>query len=71
MTANNIYMIWSGRITSDIGEEVISFNETKLLEDMIDSTVRRRVFSVLVETMENMSKYGVESRPKSYMECPW
>lgn len=70
MTANNIYMIWSGRITSDIGEEVISFNETKLLEDMIDSTVRRRVFSVLVETMENMSKYGVEKQAEELYGMP-
>ena len=37
--------------------KVISFNETKLLEDMIDSALGKS-FHVLVETMENMSKYG-------------
>ncbi len=70
MTDNRVYMIWSGHITSDIGEEVISFNETKLLEDMIDTTIRRKVFSVLVETIENVAKYGVDKRSEELFGMP-
>jgi len=70
MTANSIFMVWSGHITSDIGEEVISFNETKLLEDLIDSTVRRKIFSVLVETIENVAKYGVDKQAEELFGMP-
>lgn len=58
MTKNNIYMIWSGHLTPDIGEEVISFNETKLAEDDVENITKRRVFSILVETIENVAKYS-------------
>ena len=70
MTDNSIYMIWSGHITSDIGEEVISFNETKLMEEFIDTAVRRKVFSVLVETIENVAKYGVDKRSEELFGMP-
>ena len=32
MSANQIYLMWSGHITSDVGKEVLSFTETKLTE---------------------------------------
>lgn len=58
MAENNIYLLWSGHITPDVGKEVISFTETKLTEDDIESTQRRRVFSILVEIIENVAKYS-------------
>jgi hypothetical protein len=63
MAENNVYLIWSGHISTDIGKEVLSFTETKLNEEDIETTVRRRVFSVLVEILENVAKYspGVEA----------
>ncbi len=30
MEGNNIYLIWSGHISPDVGKEVLSFTETKL-----------------------------------------
>jgi predicted DNA-binding protein (UPF0278 family) len=57
MAKNNIYLIWSGHITPDVGKEVISFTETKLAEDDIESNLRRRVFSILVEIIENVAKF--------------
>jgi hypothetical protein len=66
MAENNIYLIWSGHITPDVGKEVISFTETKLSEDDIESTLRKRVFSILVEIIENVAKYspGTEAEEK-------
>lgn len=58
MSANQIYLMWSGHITSDVGKEVLSFTETKLTEADIESDVRRRVFSILVEILENVAKHG-------------
>lgn len=66
MAENNVYLIWSGHFSSDVGKEVLSFTETKLSEEDVDSTLRRRVFSILVETLENVAKYspGLESEEK-------
>ena len=58
MAENSIYLIWSGHITPDVGKEVISFTETKLAEDDIEANQRRRVFSILVEIIENVAKYS-------------
>ena len=37
MAENNVYMIWCGHISPDIGKEVLSFTETKLSEEDIES----------------------------------
>ena len=58
MADNNIYLLWSGHITPDVGKEVISFTETKLSQDDIEANLRRRVFSILVEIIDNVAKYS-------------
>jgi hypothetical protein len=58
MAENNIYLIWSGHLSPDVGKEMLSFTETKLVEEDIESNLRRRVFSVLVEILENVAKYS-------------
>ncbi len=47
MEEHNIYMIWSGHINSDVGNEVLSITETKLNEEDLEAVMRRRVFSIL------------------------
>ena len=66
MAENSVYLIWSGHFSSDVGKEVLSFTETKLSEEDIDSKLRRKVFSILVETLENVAKYspGLEAEEK-------
>lgn len=66
MAENNIYLIWSGHITPEVGKEVISFTETKLAEDDTESNQRRRVFNILVEILDNVAKYtpGKEAEEK-------
>lgn len=66
MTDNKVYLIWSGHISADVGKEVLSFTETKLTEEDVDLSLRRRVFSILVEILENVAKYspGRESEKK-------
>lgn len=66
MAKNSIYLIWSGHITPDVGKEVITFTETKLAEDDIESNLRKRVFSILIEIIENVARYspGYEAEKK-------
>ncbi len=58
MAENNVYLAWSGSISPDVGKEVLYFNEAKLAQEEAESNIRRRVFSVLVEILENVSKYS-------------
>jgi len=59
MDKKKIYMIWSGHFTPGIGEEVLSLTEAKLTEEDIDSALRRRVFNIMIEILENVSKYNL------------
>jgi hypothetical protein len=58
MAERKIYMMWSGHITSDVGEEVLSLAENRLNDKDVESEVRRRVFNIMVEMLENVSKYN-------------
>ncbi len=58
MARNNIYMAWSNHITPDVGKEMLSFTETKLREEEVNAGTQRRVFSILVEVLENIAKYS-------------
>ncbi|MDP4222737.1 MAG: SiaB family protein kinase [Bacteroidota bacterium] len=58
MADNNIYLIWSGHISGDIGEEVLSITESRLNDEDVETKTRRRIFSIMVEILENVSKYN-------------
>lgn len=70
MADNNVYLIWSGHISSDVGKEVLSFTETKLTEEDVESRLRRRVFSILVEILENVAKYSPGRVPEEKFGMP-
>ena len=70
MAENNICLTWSGHITSGIGEEVLSITESKLAEDDVDSAFRRRVFNIMVESLENVSKYNPGREPEAKYGIP-
>jgi hypothetical protein len=70
MAENNIYLLWSGHITPDVGKEVLSFTEAKLTEDDVESSQKRRVFSILVEIIENVAKYSPGLEPEEKYGMP-
>jgi Family of unknown function (DUF6272) len=70
MAENNVYLIWSGHFSSDVGKEVLSFTETKLSEADVDSVLRRKVFSIMVELLENVAKYSPGQEPEEKYGMP-
>jgi hypothetical protein len=70
MAEHNVYLIFSGHISHDIGKEVLSFTETKLAEEDVESNLRRRVFKILVEILENVSKYSPGREPEEQFGMP-
>jgi hypothetical protein len=70
MDKNNVYLIFSGHISPDIGKEVLSFTETKMAEEDVESNIRKRVFKILVEILENVSKYSPGREPEEKYGMP-
>jgi len=70
MAEENIYLIWSGHLTPEVGKEVLSFTEAQLNENDIESNQRRRVFSILVEIIENVAKYSPGAEPEEKFGMP-
>jgi hypothetical protein len=70
MSENNIYLIWSGHVSADVEREVLSLAETKLVEEDVELDLRRRVFSVLVEILENVSNYSPGKEPELEFGMP-
>ncbi len=58
MAENSIVMVWSGHLSSDIEKQVLSFTETRMSEEDIELKARRKVFSIMVECLQNISKYN-------------
>ena len=58
MATNNIAMVWSGHLSTDIEKQFLSFTETRMSEEDLELKVRRKVFSIMVECLQNISKYN-------------
>jgi hypothetical protein len=70
MAENKIYLLWSGHISPDIRKEVLSFTEMKLAEEDVETNLRKRVFSVLVEILENVARYSPGRGPEEQFGMP-
>jgi hypothetical protein len=70
MDENNVYLIWSGHLSTEVEKEVLSFTETKLTEEDVELTLRRRVFSILVEILENLARYSPGKGPEEQFGMP-
>jgi hypothetical protein len=67
---SHIFFIWSAHISPDVEKEVLSFTETKLTEEDVELNIRRRVFSVLIEILENVAKYSPGIEPEKKFGMP-
>jgi len=58
MAENDILSVWSGHLTSDIEKQVLSFTETRMNEEDLALAAQRKIFNVMVECLQNISKYN-------------
>lgn len=70
MADNNLYLIWSGHLSPELGNEVLSFTETQLSETDADAVIRRKVFIILMEALENIARYSPESEEEKKYGMP-
>lgn len=63
MKAHDIYFIWAGPLTHDISREVLNFNEARLNEAVLGHNLQKRVFTTLIELLQNVAQHspGIEA----------
>jgi hypothetical protein len=63
MASNNIILIYEGDFTQEITKIVLSMTERKFDAEGIDAALKKKVFNVMVESLQNICKhqYSVEN----------
>jgi hypothetical protein len=63
MTGNDIILIYEGDFTQEITKMVLSMTERKFDAEGIDAGLKKKVFNVMVESLQNICKhqYSVEN----------
>ena len=57
MEENNVVMIYEGEFNQDITKTVLSMTENSFQEIGIDVSIRKKIFNVMVEMLQNICKH--------------
>lgn len=57
MSENRILLIYQGMFDQQMVKSVIAMTETKLIQDKIDENLRRKLFNIMVEGLQNICKH--------------
>ena len=60
MKAHEIKLVYEGRVTQQITKAVIALAETQMEENAEASNIQRKVFHVMVECLQNISRHADE-----------
>jgi len=68
MSDNHIILFYQGLFDQEMIKSVVSMTEKKLIEENIDEMIRRRIFNVMIEGLQNICKHqtkddGVTENP--------
>ncbi len=66
MKANDINLVYEGEITHEITKAFTSLAEKKLENEQESSSVQRKVFHVMVECLQNISKHADVNHESPY-----
>ncbi|HEX2920247.1 MAG TPA: SiaB family protein kinase [Bacteroidales bacterium] len=61
MTANRIMLCYRGEMTQDIVVALLNLTENKLNQVSSDATIKNRVFSVMIECLQNITQHSEKS----------
>lgn len=70
MKAHDIYFIWAGPLTHDISREVLNFNEARLNEAELGHNLQKRVFTTLIELLQNVAQHSPGIEPEQEFGMP-
>ncbi|MFW5872088.1 MAG: SiaB family protein kinase, partial [bacterium] len=67
MKANQITLVYEGEITHQITKAFTSLTESNMAKDAEDGSVQKKVFHVMVECLQNISKHANDFGPNDYL----
>lgn len=67
LNGGNVVLSYKGSITSDFINNVLDTVESKLQDENEDSKIRKKVYNVLVESLQNLYHH-IDELPDSYRE---
>jgi hypothetical protein len=67
MRGYEISLVYEGEITQPIIKAFLSLTETKMMQQEEPGAVQRKVFHVMVECLQNVSKYSDSSIEQNYL----
>jgi hypothetical protein len=62
MEKNNIVLIYEGDFSQDFTKSMLTFMERKFISEEVEDTVRRKIFNVMVEILQNLSKHKYQDK---------
>ncbi len=57
LAMSDIVLIYEGRFSQDVTKSMLGFMEKKLISEEVEDALRRKVFNVTVEILQNLSKH--------------
>lgn len=57
MTQNNVILTYEGFFSQDITKSVLAMTERKFDADGLEASVKKKVFNIMVETLQNICKH--------------
>ena len=65
MSTNQLMLIYQGLFDQDMIKSVLSVTEKKLIQDNADENIRKKLFNIMVEGLQNICKHQLKSEDPS------
>jgi hypothetical protein len=70
MQNNEIILIYSGEFSQDLTKTLLAFTERKLSSENLEDLVRKKIFNIMVEMLQNISKNAIENNATQTIYSP-
>jgi hypothetical protein len=65
MDENNIMLVYCGEFSQELNKTLLSFMERKFKAENVEDNTRRKIFNIMVEVLQNMSKNRIEKKEET------
>lgn len=66
MLDNRLIIIYQGLFDQDIIKSMVSMTEKKLIQDNVDEGLRKKLFNIMVEGLQNICKHQLKTESQDY-----
>jgi len=61
MSENQILLIYQGLFDQDMIKSVLSMTEKKLTQELVEESIKKRLFNIMVEGLQNICKHQIKT----------